>query len=153
MAQAIMTEAAAGQLLAQVDASVKKTDTVMEALLAAFDRTGDEGIWGAIRELTGTKQQLLVLLSEHSEQYRVPPAPDMSLTSLSNLSTRTGESLLDLLEEAVLIGDRVDKERGNAISETIALAPGEVRGTDYGRTLNLLRIRLQREVRGAQGKD
>ncbi len=53
--------------------------------------------------------------------------------------------LLDLLERAQAVAERVDAARSRCVDETIALHPGESRGTDLAESVSVLALRVRKE--------
>ena len=72
-------------------------------------------------------------------------------TPLHLLDTPATRRLLDTLRLAVMDAEAVDEERGNVLPDSIALQPGESRGTGWAETLSEIALRLKIEVEGPRG--
>jgi hypothetical protein len=75
-----------------------------------------------------------------------------NLRSLATLNTSTARELLDALENAVAIAERVDAERGRALPPHVPLGPNESRGTDLAEAISNLCMRLRWEVSPPTGR-
>lgn len=74
------------------------------------------------------------------------------LADLAAMNSDDSRELLDLLERAQIVAERIDATRGRTVSGKIELQPGEARGTDLAETLSVITLRIRREVHGATGK-
>lgn len=77
----------------------------------------------------------------------------LDLSGLAVLDTPNTRELLELLERAQVVAERVDKERGRSMSPEVPLLPGESRGTDLAEAVSLMALRVRGEVFGAKGRE
>lgn len=61
--------------------------------------------------------------------------------------------LLDLLERAQLVADKVDAARGRALPDDVPVGPGESRGMDLGEAVAIIAARVRDDVQGATGRE
>lgn len=75
-----------------------------------------------------------------------------NLQSLATLNTPAARELLQALEMALAVAERVDAERGRALPPHIPLTQYESRGTDLAEALSNLCMRLRWEVSPPTGR-
>lgn len=78
-------------------------------------------------------------------------SPKKQTSELSDLAVMGGDDsreLLDLLERAQAVAERIDAARGRCVDESIPLHPGESRGTDLAESLSVLALRVRKDVQG-----
>ena len=74
------------------------------------------------------------------------------LAALDTLDTPETRHLLDLLEAAQAVAERIDRQRGRHVADDMPLSANESRGTDLAESVSLLALRVRSEVHGARGK-
>lgn len=74
------------------------------------------------------------------------------LAALSTFGGADNRELLDLLERAQEVAERIDKARGFHVGDELPLMPGESRGTDLAESVSILALRVRREAEGASSK-
>jgi hypothetical protein len=83
----------------------------------------------------------------------VVPTPAVNeLATLATYGSDDSRELLDLLERAQTVAERIDVSRGHAVDEKMPLHPGESRGTDLAESISVLALRVRKEALGATGK-
>ena len=80
------------------------------------------------------------------------PKPGVNLAALDTMDTPDTRALLDLLDAAQAVAERIDRQRGRHVADDMPLAPFESRGTDLAEGVSLLALRVRGEVFGAAGK-
>ncbi len=105
------------------------------------------------REAAENISAALLLLKELGATPYAPDAGTDSLARLSVLRTPQSERLSEALRSARDIAEQVDAERGDRVPETVALPPGEIRGTGWAEEIGRLSRRLDTEVFGPSGPD
>lgn len=81
-----------------------------------------------------------------------PQTRGNDLAMLSTIGSDDSCELLDLLEKAQAVAERIDASRGFVVDEKIPLQPGESRGTDLAESLSMLALRVRREATGGQSR-
>lgn len=80
------------------------------------------------------------------------PVTGNELALLSTIGSDDSHELLDLLEKAQAVAERIDASRGYCVDEKMPLQPGESRGTDLAEFLSMLALRVRREATGGQSR-
>jgi hypothetical protein len=80
----------------------------------------------------------------------MPPARPIPLEQLDTSDTRR---LLDLLDQAQAVAERIDADRWRALSADVPLLPGESRGTDLAEAISEIALRVRTEVHGPSGRE
>lgn len=78
------------------------------------------------------------------------PCSDIPLHLLDTPDTR---ELLELLEKAQAVAERIDAARGRTVDSDTPLLPGESHGTDLAETISNIALRVRVEVKGPQGRE
>jgi hypothetical protein len=115
-------------------------------------------------------EEIIDLLGQATEKYRaisgtlyrarIPVSPDSApmgpkandLAMITTMGTEDSRELLELLEKAQAVAERIDASRGFVVDEKIPLHPGESRGTDLAESVSVLALRARREAQGGQSR-
>jgi hypothetical protein len=70
----------------------------------------------------------------------------LSLSLLAGLSNPDLPELLDLLQRAQVVAERIDSQRGRVVGDDVPLLPGESRGTDLAEAVSELAQTVRSQV-------
>ena len=108
--------------------------------------------------MAGDKQRAISSTLHRVNVPVLPTAPKQhenstnDLAMLSTYGSDDSRELLELLERAQAVAERIDAARGRCVDETMPLLPGESRGTDLAESISVLTLRARKEANGGQSR-
>jgi hypothetical protein len=152
-----MNDTAAGPSPAQIlkwrDMAGRANENIQLGRMA-IHTGGDVGGQSADDLLFDAQHTTALMRSELAAASRLSaPSTAFSPIPLETLDTPDTRALLDLLEKAQAVAERIDASRGRCLSPDIPLLPGESRGTDLAETISEIALRVRIEVQGPKGRE
>lgn len=145
-----LTEAAGSKLLTSLFSAQENIAIVHMHLVDPESIPATDARKAAYDALDATREGHRTLLQAG---YRAEGVPAPKEIPLNRLDTADARDLLELLQRAQEIAERVDASRGRALPTTIPLQPGESYGTDLAESISYLVLRLNAEVNPPKGRD